>query len=125
MEISITLWVPGEEGDQAGNTVTIPAGGSVDVTARAEGLNEGDTVTFTTALGSVDVTADADGHAPFTVPLSGSGTVSVTATSGQYSASLDVVYEEAPAEEGVRLMSMQMVMPVYLDRQVFYDSWRG
>ena len=101
VEISITLWVPGTEGDQAGNTVTTPARDEpIDVTARAEGLNEGDTVTFTTALGSVDVTADADGHAPFTVPLSGSGTVSVTATSGQYSASLDVVYEEAPAEEG-------------------------
>ena len=46
------------------------------------------------------MTANADGHAPFTVPLSGSGTVTVTASSGQYSASLDVVYEEAPAEEG-------------------------
>ena len=101
VEISITLWVPGQDGDQAGNTVTTPAGGeSIDVTARAEGLNEGDTVTFTTVLGSVDVTANADGHAPFTVPLSGSGTATVTASSGQYSASLDVVYEEAPAEEG-------------------------
>ena len=36
----------------------------------------------------------------------------MTATSGQYSASLDVVYEEAPAEEGRRqVMSMQMAMP--------------
>ena len=48
--------------DQAGETITIPAGGSVNVTARAEGLNEGDTVTFTTPAGSVDETADADGH---------------------------------------------------------------
>ncbi len=94
LDLSLTLWVPGQDGDQAGNTVMIPAGGSVNVTVRAEGLNEGDTVTFTSALGSVDVTADADGYAPLTVPLSGSGTASVTATSGQYSASLDVVYEE-------------------------------
>ena len=43
-------------------TVTIPAGESVMVTARAEGLNEGDMVTFTTdGLGTVDVTANADG----------------------------------------------------------------
>ena len=27
VEISITLWGPGVEGDQAGNTVTTPAGG--------------------------------------------------------------------------------------------------
>ena len=114
LELSITLWVPGQDGDQAGNTVTIPAGGSVDVTARAEGLNEGDEVTFTTALGSVDVTANADGHAPYTVSLSGSGTVSVTASSGQYSASLDVVYEEAPAEEGRKAYVDSNGDPVYL-----------
>ena len=41
-----------------------------------------------------------DGYAGQPVTLSGSGTVTVTASSGQYSASLDVVYEEAPAEEG-------------------------
>ena len=94
LDIAITIWVPGMEGDQAGETITIPAGGSVNVTARAEGLNEGDTVTFTTPLGSVDETADADGYASITVPLSGSGSVTVTATSGQYSTSLDVTYEE-------------------------------
>ncbi len=101
LEISITLWVPGAEGDQAGNDVTIPAGGSVTVTARAEGLNEDDMVTFTVDGEAQDaVAADADGNAGQPIELSGSGTVSVTATSGQYSASLDVVYEEAPAEEG-------------------------
>ena len=113
------------KGDQAGNTVIIPAGESIDVTARAEGLNEGDTVTFTTALGSVDVTANADGHAPFTVPLSGSGTVSVTATSGQYSASLDVVYEEAPAEEGRKAYVDSNGDPVYLIAKSSGDGWRG
>ena len=101
LEISITLWVPGQDGDQADNTVTIPAGGSVTVTARAEGLNEDDMVTFTIDGEAQDaVAADADGNAGQPIELSGSGTVSVTATSGQYSASLDVVYEEAPAEEG-------------------------
>jgi hypothetical protein len=95
LELSITLWVPGQDGDQAGNTVNIPAGGSVDVTARAEGLNEGDTVTFSALGVSADVTADANGYAslPITLP-GGSGTVTVTASSGQYSASLDVVFEE-------------------------------
>ena len=53
LDLAITIWVPGMEGDQAGETITIPAGGTVNVTARAEGLNEGDTVTFTTPLGSV------------------------------------------------------------------------
>ena len=100
LEISITLWVPGQDGDQVGNDVTIPAGGTVTVTARAEGLNEDDTVTFTVDGVDTEATADADGNAGQPIELSGSGTVSVTATSGQYSASLDVVYEEAPAEEG-------------------------
>ncbi len=101
VDISITLWVPGAEGDQAGNEVTIPAGGTVTVTARAEGLNEDDMVTFTVDGEAQDaVAADADGYAGQPIELSGSGTVSVKATSGQYSASLDVVYEEAPAEEG-------------------------
>ena len=94
LDITITIWVEGMEGDQAGETITIPAGGTVNVTARAEGLNEGDTVTFTTPLGSVDATADENGWATLSVPLSGSGTVTVMAESGQYSTSLDVTYEE-------------------------------
>ncbi len=114
LDITITLWVDGVEGDQADETVIIPAGESVDVTARAEGLNEGDVVTFSTLLGSVDVPANADGHAPYTVPLSGSGAVKVTATSGQYSAILDVVYEEAPAEEGRKAYVDSNGDPVYL-----------
>ncbi len=94
LDISITLWVPGMDGDQAGETVTIPAGGSVDVTARAEGLNEGDTVTFDVDGTETEATADADGYAGQPITLSGSGTVSVTASVGQYSASLDIVHEE-------------------------------
>ena len=96
VEISITLWVPGTEGDQAGNDVTIPAGGSVTVTARAEGLNEGDMVTFTVVDGEAQdaVAADADGYAGQPIELSGSGTVSVTATSGQYSESLEITHTE-------------------------------
>ena len=115
LDLSITLWVLGEEGDQAGNTVTTPAGESIDVTARAEGLNEGDMVTFTIDGEAQDaVAADADGYAGQPIELSGSGTVSVTASSGQYSASLDVVYEEAPAEEGRKAYVDSNGDPVYL-----------
>ena len=102
VEISITLWVDGVEGDQAGNDVTIPAGETVTVTARAEGegLNEGDTVTFTkNGEDAGTVTADAVG-AGLPIPLSGSGTVSVTATSGTSSASLDITHTEQEGREG-------------------------
>ena len=99
LDISITLWVPGVEGDQAGNEVTVPAGESVTVTARAEGLTEGDMVTFTVDGEAQEaVAADADGYAGQPIELSGDKTVSVTATSGQASASLDITSVEAPAE---------------------------
>lgn len=94
LDIAITLWVPGMDGDQAGETVTIPAGGSVDVTARAENLNEGDTVTFNVGDMETEATADADGYATQSITLTGSGTVTVTASVGQYSESLDIVHEE-------------------------------
>ncbi len=94
LDLSITLWVPGMDGDQAGETVTIPAGGEVEVTARAEGLDEGDTVTFNVDGDETEATADASGYATQSITLTGSGTVSVTATSGQYSTSLDIVHEE-------------------------------
>ena len=111
LDLAITIWVEGMEGDQAGETITIPAGGTVNVTARAEGLNEGDTVTFTTPLGSVDATADENGYATLSVPLSGSGTVTVMAESGQYSTSLDVTYEE---QMGRRSYVDENGDPVYL-----------
>ncbi len=94
LDIAITLWVPGMDGDQAGETVTIPAGGSVEVTARAENLNEGDTVTFNVGDMETEATADADGYATQSITLTGSGTVTVTASVGQYSESLDIVHEE-------------------------------
>ena len=100
VDISITLWVPDVDGDQAGNDVTIPAGESVTVTARAEDLSEGDMVTFTVDGEAQDaVAADADGNAGQPIELSGSGTVSVTATSGTSSANLDITHTE---QEGVR-----------------------
>ena len=73
------------------------------------------------------MTADADGSCSVQpIPLSGSGTVSVTATSGQYSASLDVVYEEAPAEEGRKAYVDADGDAVYLiSKSSGYDSWRG
>lgn len=116
-ELSLTLWVPGTEGDQAGNDVTIPVGGSVPVTARAEGLNEGDSVTFTVDGEAQDaVTADASGYAPQPIELSGSGTVSVTATSGQYSEDLTITVVEAP-DKPMRMKyweDAEKTIPVYL-----------
>ena len=111
LDLSITLWVPGLDGDQAGNDVTIPAGGSVEVTARAEGLNEGDMVTFTVDGEAQEaVAADADGFAGQMIELSGSGTVSVTAMSGQYTASLDITHAE---QEGRRSFADANGDPVY------------
>jgi len=74
-------------------------------------MNEGDTVTFTTPLGSVDATADENGWATLSVPLSGSGTVTVMVESGQYSTSLDVTYEE---QMGRRSYVDENGDPVYL-----------
>ena len=111
LDLSITLWVPGLDGDQAGNDVTIPAGGSVEVTARAEGLNEGDMVTFTVDGEAQEaVAADADGFAGQMIELSGSGTVSVTAMSGQYTTSLDITHAE---QEGRRSFADANGDPVY------------
>ena len=90
LDLTLAILVDGV--DKTGETIMIPAGESVNVTARAGGLNEGDTVTFTTPVGSVDATAGADGNAESTVPLSGEGSVTVTATSGQYSTSVEITY---------------------------------
>ena len=98
LDLSITILVDGV--DKTDETIIFPAGGSVDVTVRAgaEGLNEGDTITLTTPLGSVDLTADADGYAEHTVSVGTSGTTTVTVSSGQDEANVDIVAEEAPAE---------------------------
>ena len=100
LDLSITILVDGV--DKTDETIIFPAGGSVDVTVRAgaEDLNEGDTITLTTPLGSVDLTADADGYAEHTVSVGTSGTTTVTVSSGQDEANVDIVAEEAPAEEG-------------------------
>ena len=99
LDISITLWVPGVEGDQAENDVAVSADG-VTVTARAEGLNEGDMVIFTVDGDGQDaVEADADGYAGLDITRSGAGTVTVSAASGQYSSDeLTITFVEAPAE---------------------------
>ena len=114
LELSITLWVQGVEGDQAGNEVTIPAGETVTVTARAEGLNEDDMVTFTVGEAQDKVAADADGYAEQAIELSGSGTVSVTATSGQYSASLDITHTEQEGRVSYNTKADGTGDPVYL-----------
>ena len=115
LDISITLWVPGVEGDQAGNEVTVPAGESVTVTARAEGLTEGDMVTFTVDGEAQEaVAADADGYAGQPIELSGDKTVSVTATSGQASASLDITSVEAPVTPTRKAYTNAEGEPVYL-----------
>ena len=136
LDIRITLWVPGTEGDQAGETIMIPDGGTVAVTVRAEGLNKGDSVTLTSPIGSVDLTADANGHASITVPLtggSGAGSVMVTAKSGQNApANLTIAFDDAPDEP--ELMRMDFTTepngagdPVYLvdlnDNTVDLNDW--
>ena len=127
LDIRITLWVPGTDGDQAGETIMIPAGGTVAVTVRAEGLNEGDSVTLTSPIGSVDLTADANGHASITVPLtggSGAGSVMVTAKSGQNApANLTIAFDDAPDELSrvEHWANAEMTDPVYL----VYDPETG
>ena len=114
LDLSIKILVDGV--DKTDETIIFPAGGSVDVTVRAgaEGLNEGDTFTLTTPLGSVDLTADADGYAEHTVSVGTSGTTTVTVSSGQDEANVDIVAEEAPAEEGRKAYVDDAGDPVYL-----------
>lgn len=130
--VSMTLWVPGQEGDQTGNTVNIPAGGEVTVTARAEGFNEGDMVTFTKDGTAMDpVAADADGYAGLMITLSGSGTVSVKASLGQYSASVDIVHEEQEGRvkyvdadgNAVYLITSENMTVDSMDYAAFIAAW--
>ena len=81
----LTLWVPGMEGDQAGNDVNIPAGGDVTVTVAAAGYEAGSMVTFTKNGTAMDaVAADDDGTARLMITMSASGTVTVSATDGDW-----------------------------------------
>ena len=95
----LTLWVPGSDVDEAGNDVTIPADtGTITVTVRAEGFNEGDMVTFTRNGTAMDpVEADADGNAPLMITATVASTTTVSASSGQYSTDeLTITFVEAP-----------------------------
>lgn len=81
----LTLWVPGQEGDQAGNDVNISAGGEVTVTVAAEGYEAGSMVTFTKNGTAMDpVAADDGGVARLMITMSASGTVTVSATDGSW-----------------------------------------
>ena len=81
----LTLWVPGQDGDQAGNDVNIPAGGEVTVTVAAAGYEAGSMVTFTKNGTMMDpVAADDDGVARLMITMSASGTVTVSATDGSW-----------------------------------------
>ncbi len=117
LDLSITLWVPGQDGDQAGNDVVIPADpGEVTVTARAEGFNEGDMVTFTKDGTAMDpVTADADGYADLMITMSAAGSVTVSAASGQYSSDpLTITFVEGPDEPMRMAYADADGNPVYL-----------
>ena len=112
LELSIKILVDGV--DKTGETIMIPAGESVNVTARveADGLEEGDTVTFTIpGVGSVPATVGANGYAEHTVPLTGDQTVPLTVSSGLNSASVTIVTEE---QAGRRSFVDANGDPVYL-----------
>jgi hypothetical protein len=99
----LTLWVPGAEGDQAGNDVVIPADpGDVTVTVAAADFGAGSDITFTkngTALDAVP--ADDDGVARLMITMSAAGTVTVSASDGDWDTDeLTITFVEAPAEEG-------------------------
>ena len=72
---TLTLWVPGVEGDQAGNDVTIPADAAdIMVTVNAEGYKAGSMVTFTKDGTAMDaVTANDDGTASLMITMSEAG----------------------------------------------------
>ena len=99
----LTLWVPGTEGDQAGNDVVIPADpGDVTVTVAAAGFNAGSDITFTKDGTALDaLAADDDGNASLMITMAAAGTVTVSATDGQYAADdLTIVFVAAPVVEG-------------------------
>ena len=126
----LTLWVPGSEVDEAGNDVTIPADpGDITVTVAAEGFGAGDMVTFTKNGTAMDaVAADDDGIAKLDITMSAAGTVTVSATDGQYSTGdLEIVFVEVPAEEGRKAYVDENGDPVYvisdLDMTVGVDDF--
>ena len=81
----LSLWVPDNDTDQAGNDVVVPADG-ITVTVTVDGFKSGSDVTFTKDGTAMDpVKADDNGTANLDIAMSGAGTVMVSAMSGQYS----------------------------------------
>ena len=117
LEPVLTLWVPGYETDQAGNDVVIPADpGDITVTVAAAGYNAGSMVTFTKDGTAMDpVAADDNGVARLMIMMSAAGSVTVSATDGDWpSDELTITFVEGP-DEPVRMAYVDdMGMPVYL-----------
>ena len=81
----LSLWVPDNDTDQAGNDVVVPADG-ITVTVTVDGFKANSDVTFTKDGTAMDaVKADDNGTANLDIAMSGAGTVMVSAMSGQYS----------------------------------------
>ena len=115
----LTLWIPGMEGDQAGNDVSIPADeGMITVTVAAEGYNPGDMVTFTKGDTAMDPTeADDDGVARLAITMNAAGSVTVSAVraDGRYETdALTITFVEAPPEPDRKSYVDANNDPVYL-----------
>jgi hypothetical protein len=119
----LTLWVPGYDTDQAGIDVMIPADpGDITVTVAAEDYNPGDMVTFTiNGVPEDDPRPANDGVAKLDITRAGEGTVTVSATDGNWPAEtkagedvLTITFVEAPAEEGRMAYVDADDNPVYL-----------
>ena len=115
----LTLWIPGMEGDQAGNDVLIPADeGMITVTVAAEGYNPGDMVTFTKGDTAMDPTeADDDGVARLAITMNAAGSVTVSAVraDGRYETdALTITFVEAPPEPDRKSYVDANGDPVYL-----------
>ena len=95
----LTLWPEGVEVD---GKVMIPADpGTITVTVRAEGFNPGSMVTFTKDGTAMDpVTADDDGYATLDITMAEAGTVTVSATDGDYSTGdREIVFDDRPVRQ--------------------------
>lgn len=122
----LSLWVPGQDGDQAGNVVMTPADGSeITVTVRAEqrdddgnalGLPAGTMVTFTQDGQAGDPMAlGDDGFAGLPIALSGEGSVTVSAMADRYPADALTINYEAESDEQMRMPYVDADgNPVYL-----------
>ena len=102
---ALTLWVPGVEGDQAGEDVSIPADAAdVTVTVNAEGYKAGSMVTFTKNGTAMDaVAANDDGTASLMITMSEAGDVTVSATDGRYETGDLTITFVAEPDEPVRM----------------------